>query len=98
MQTSSPFLDLAYKEAETFQNNNVAWMECLITCDCTKSIMELGYNILVRKGKIIPIEKMTQAEKENIWNSAREFSKGRLDKEGLIKVAKGLVTLEYLLT
>lgn len=95
---NSPFLDLARKEAETFQNNNVAWMECLVTCECTKTIMEIGYNILVRSNKIQPIDKMPQADKENVWNTAREFSKGRLSKDGLIKMCKGLVVLEYFLT
>lgn len=94
----SPFLELAKKQVELFQNDNSAWMECLVTCDCTKSIMELGYNILVRQNKIIPIEKMYQTDKENIWNAAREFSRGRLNKQGLIKMSKGLVVLEYLLT
>lgn len=97
METSSPFLDLAKKQSELFQQNNIVWMECLVTCECTKSIMELGYNILVRKNKIVPIEKMAQSDKENLWKTAKEFSKNRLDKNGLIKMAKGLVTLEYFL-
>lgn len=60
--------------------------------------MELGYNILVRSNKILPIDKMPQMDKESVWNTAREFSKGRLNKEGLIKMCKGLVVLEYFLT
>lgn len=97
MTKNSPFLDLARKEAETFQKDNVAWMECLVTCECTKTIMELGYKILLRQNKIIPIEKMAQTDKENLWGQARDFAKNRLDIEGLIKICRGLITLEYFL-
>lgn len=92
------FLNLAKQETEVFQQNHVAWMECLVTCDCTKSIMELGYKILVRQNKIIPIEKMAQTDKENLWEQAKDFAKNRLDREGLIKMCRGLITLEYFLT
>lgn len=91
------FLNLARQEAETFQQNHVAWMECLVKCDCTKTIMELGYNILVRQNKIIPLEKMPQQEKENIWEQAKDFAMDRLDKEGLIRMCRGLIILEYFL-
>lgn len=98
MTQNSPFLDLARKESEIFQKDNIAWMECLVTCDCTKTIMELGYKILVRQNKITPIEKMAQVDKENLWGQARDFAKGRLDREGLMKMCRGLITLEYFLT
>jgi len=98
MTKNSPFLDLARKQVDLFQNDNVGWMETLITSDCIKSIMELGYKILVRDGKITAIEKMDQAEKESLWNSAGEFAKGRLGREDLVRVCRGLVALEYFLT
>lgn len=97
MERISCFMDLAKKEVESFQNNNLVWMECLVTCDCTKSIMEIAYRTLVRERKIKAIEEMDHASKENIWSTAKEFSKDRLDTEGLIKMAKSLIALEYLL-
>lgn len=95
--TTSPFYNLAKEQSELFQKDNIAWMECLITCECTKSIMEIGYNVLVRSKKIDPIEAMLIEEKEKLWESAKEFAKERLNNKELIRVCKGLVTLEFLL-
>ncbi len=94
---NSPFLDLARKQAELFQNDNINWMETLITCECTKSIMEIGYNVLVRQKVITPIEDMAQEDKLKLWESAKEFANGRLDQKQLVRVAKSLLTLESLL-
>lgn len=95
---SNPFLDLAIKQVELFQQDNVAWMECLIICECTKSIMEIGYNNLVRQKVITEIEKMSLEEKNKLWELTKEFCAGRLSAHEMKRVAKGLVCLEYLLT
>lgn len=60
--------------------------------------MEVGYKILVRQNRVTPIEKMSQSDKEVLWEQTKEFSKGRLNKEEMIRVARGLVALEYFLT
>ena len=97
MSQGSSFYQLAVKQAEIFQKDNVAWMGAMVTSSCIKSIMCYAYGGLVRDGKIKPIEDMTLDEKTNLWNQAKEFSNGQLDQSGLVQVAKTLITLEFLL-
>lgn len=98
MTSGSKFLDLARKQADLFMNNNIAWIESLVTTDCIKSIMEIGYNVLVRQKAIVEIGKMPIEEKENLWESTKEFCRDRLTVVEMKRVAKALICLEYLLT
>lgn len=90
-------MDLAKSQVALFQKDNTTWMDLLITSDCIRGIMFTAYNSLVRDRKIKAIEDMEQGDKENIWLSAKEFAKDRLNDEQLIELSKGLVSLEYLL-
>lgn len=97
MTRSSPWLELAKKQVIMFQNDNVNWMETFVMSDCIKSIMEVSYKILVREKIFPPIEDMDIEDKRNVWLTAGEFAKGRLDDLERAKVCKGLLALEYLL-
>jgi len=96
MNQNSSF-ELARKQADIFQKDNVAWMGAMVASSCIKSIMCYAYGGLVRDGKIKDIELLPDEEYSNILVQAEEFSKGQLDQDGIKQVAKVLITLEYLL-
>ena len=95
--TPNPWIELGNKQAALFINNNIAYMNLLVTGDCSRHILNSVYRILVGQRKIPELEKMSVDEKKIIWETAKEFSKDRLDKEKLIELAKSLYVLEYLL-
>lgn len=95
--SQNSFFELARKQADIFQKDNVAWMGVMVTSNCIKSIMCYTYGGLVRDRKIKAIELLPDDEYSNLLVQAEEFSKGQLDQGGVIQVAKTLITLEYLL-
>lgn len=93
----NPWMETAKKQVELFQNDNVAWMNVFITSEAIKTIMETAYRVLTREKKVVEIENMAQSDKKTLWETANDFAKGKLAKDELIRVCKGLVALEYLL-
>lgn len=93
----SEWLAIGKKQSDLFMSNNVGYMDLLVTADCPRSIMNTCYNILVRIKKISPIEKLDPSEKINLWESAKEFAKGRMNNDGLTELSKALIALEYFL-
>lgn len=91
------WLELGKKQADLFTSNNIAYMELLVTGDCNRSILNTCYNILIRTKKIKPIEDWEVGDKRNVWETAKETAKDRMDNEGLIELSKALITLEYFL-
>jgi hypothetical protein len=90
-------LDLARKEVESFKANNLAYCEVLVTCTTQRNILRMGYNLLVHRKKIVPIEEMTLAAKTTAYETAKDIAKGRLGRPGLIELVKALIVIEYFL-
>jgi len=90
-------LELGKKQAELFISNNLVYADCLVKFDSCRSIMNTCYRILVNSNEIVPIEEIKKEDKLNIWDTAKELSKDRLDRNQLIELVKALVTLEYFL-
>jgi hypothetical protein len=88
MTSNNSFLDLSSKQVLLFNDNNLVWTECLVKFESVKAIMDMGYNILVRSKKIIPIESMAQEDKVTLWNTTKDIASGRLDQKDLIRISK----------
>lgn len=93
----SDWIEIGKKQAIDFMNNNVAFMEVLITCVVPIKLMLLCYRSLVIKKAIKELESLPVNQKNTIWEQAKEFSNGRLNKDQLIDLCRSLYTLEYLL-
>lgn len=96
-KVTGSWIELGRKQASLFMDNNLPYVECLITADCNRSILNTCYNVLVRSKKMIPIDKLPEKEKLTLWETAKEFAKDRMNKEQLIELVKALLTLEYFL-
>jgi hypothetical protein len=93
----SNFLALGRKQAALFMNNNIGYMELLVTAECPREILNVCYRILVREGKLKELKDLPIEEKTSIWETAKEFSKDRLDQKGLISLSYALQALNYLI-
>lgn len=78
-----------------FQQNNLGWMSAMATSWSIQEIMGLGYGKLIRAGKIKPVYETEDQDK--LWQAVDEFGKGQTDEMVRHRIAKSLITLEYLL-
>lgn len=93
----SDMIELGRKQTELFIKNNLCYCELLINGNSNRHIMSMIYETLVRQGKITAIEKLSAEEKIMSWDTAKDMSKGRLDKGRLIEFVKCLHVIEYFL-
>lgn len=93
----STWLELGKKQAQEFDKNNFAYMEILVTCDCSRSIMSVCHSVLVKRNIFPVLEFMCEEDKRTAWETAKEFARGRLNNEKLIELCKALLSLEYFL-
>lgn len=96
-KTRYPWLWLAIKQAELFTENNIAYSSTLVTGESTRYIMNSAYRGLVNGNHLVPLELLPKDEKENVWETAKEISAGRLNKAKTIELSKALYCLEYIL-
>jgi hypothetical protein len=89
-------VELGKKQAALFNENNVAYVSCLVKFNSQRHILLWCYTSFVGSKKIIPIEELPKSDKESIWEMAKEMGVG-LDKNGIIELCKAFYTLEYLL-
>lgn len=89
---------LARKQGEIFEKDNVGYMKSIPFVQTPQSILLGCYEILVRQVKVKKIEELSEVDQRNIWDTAKEFAAGRLNKEELIRLSKCLYALEYILT
>ena len=93
----SHWLDLGRKQAAVFTDNNLGYVESLITCVVPKKIMIMCYYILLRQKALIKIEDLPLDQKTTLWETSKYFDKGRLNKDQIVELAKCLYTVEYFL-
>lgn len=99
---NSMFIELGRKQAILFNdpkqsNANEVYIDCLVTCYSIRDLMVSSYKALVAYRALIPIEWMRDEEKNTLWESAKEFSKGRLDKKSGQDLCMALYALEFYL-
>ena len=90
-------IELVKKHIEIFHQNNVVFMNCLVTGNGLKGIFLSVYNTLIISKKIIAIELLPVDQKKELWEGAKEFADNRLNNEDCIKFSKCLYVLEYFL-
>ncbi len=99
---NSMFIELGRKQALIFNdpkksNANEIYINCLVTCYSIRNLMVSSYKALVSQRALIPIEWMRDEDKNILWESAKEFAKGRLDKKSAIDLCTALYALEFYL-
>jgi hypothetical protein len=90
-------LDLGAKQAEMFSKDHLVYAELLVTANAPRLILSYCYSALCRLGKIPPIEGLLLEQKYVLWETAKEFSKGRLSETEGVQLVKSLYALEYYL-
>lgn len=90
-------MELARKQAGLFNTDNAAYCNILVNASCSRHILVIAYHHLVYQNKIVPIEDLLQADKEQAWATAKDMADGRLNKINLILLVKALMALEYFL-
>lgn len=93
----SDWINIGKKQTNDFMNNNVGFIEGLITLDVPIKLMLLCYKSLVIKRLIKELELLPIDQKNTIWEQAKEFANDRLNKDQLIDLCRSLYALEYLL-
>lgn len=91
------WIELGAKQASMFQGNHLAYCELLVTANSPRRILSYVYGTLCRAGKLTPIENLETDQKNTLWETAKEFSKGRLNEEHGVQLVKSLYCLEYYL-
>lgn len=90
---------LAKLQADLFMDDNERYMRCLPVLKVPKDILSGCYEILVEQNKLIRIEDIPTKDKNNIFETAKEFANGRIkNKESIIQLCKCLYCLEFLLS
>lgn len=90
-------LELGAKQALMFSDNHLAYTELLVTANTPRLILSYCYSTLCRLGKLQPIEELQLEQKYILWETAKEFSKDRLNKDEMVQLVKSLYSLEYYL-
>ena len=93
----SLWMDLAIKQSRLFSEDNVNYTNALVTCDSIRNIWVCAYKGLVRIHYLGPLEGLSVSEKNNVWETAKEISAGRLNNAETIQLSKALYCLEYVL-
>lgn len=88
---------LGLKQIALLQDNNVAFMDGLVTCDSIRGLMHRIYTAFVARKLINPIEQMEIKEKEDLWMLTKEISSDRLDTGESVKLSRILYCMEFLL-
>jgi len=95
---TSDILILGQKQAPLFTADNIAYSETLVTCYVPRHILVCAYRCLVRRGRLIPVEELSQAQKELAWQTAKDIARGRLPRSNLVEIVQALLALEYFLS
>lgn len=93
----SLWMDLAIKQSKLFIEDNVNYSNAIVNCDSIRYIWVCAYNALVRLHLLGPLEGLPTSEKNNVWETAKEISAGRVNLPKTIELSKALYCLEYVL-
>src|ERR1043166_4703677 len=93
----SLWMDLAIKQSRLFMEDNVNYMNALVTCDSIRNVWVCAYDGLVRLHYLGPVEGLPISEKNNVWETAKEIAADRLNLSKTIELSKSIYCLEYVL-
>lgn len=88
---------LAAIQIECFYKNEPAFIENLVKAKSTRKMMTGIYNSKVCLNKIVPIEKLEEKEKNELWEQVKAYAQKRLNKNEMIELAKAVWCLANLL-
>lgn len=91
------WIDLGQKQVDRFTENHETYLECIVKFKGIRDVMMMVYKSLLAAKKIQPLEEQPYEGKLHVWETAKEISNGRTDKEGTIQLSKVLYTIEYYL-
>jgi len=98
MKYSESILALGRKQATMCNDNSVAYINCLVTCEGMRAIMVMVYNVIIHLKLSPAIENLSLEEKNFLWTSAKDFAKESINLTETIRLSKCLYALDYLLT
>lgn len=84
-------------QSDLFMDDNEGYIECLITLAVPIKIMMLCYHGLIYEKSLVPINKLSDEERSKLWEEAKVYAKGRLDKNQLINLCCALHCLKSIL-
>lgn len=90
-------VDIGKKMASSFEDHSIEFMDALVDGNGMRGLLEWVYFVLVGEKIITKIEDLPDNRKRNLWEGAKEFSKGLVVKEKLIQLSRCLYCLEYYL-
>lgn len=90
-------LDLISFQVSLFEADNEKYLRFMVGAKISRKIMLNGYNFLVDRKEIPPIEEQDVEEKTKLWQTSLDFCKGILDYKETLEYAKALYTLQYIL-
>lgn len=79
------------------QEDQFKWFMGLATAIVAKYIMIRAYNYLLFKKALIDMKGLPQDQKKVIWETAKDFAGGKLNKKELIEFCECLYLFEYIL-
>lgn len=94
---ATSILEIGRKQAAMCNENSVAYINCLVTCEGMRNVMCMVYNVLTYTKAIPKIETIPTEEKNTLWLQTKEFADNRLDLKETIRLSKSLYALEFLL-
>lgn len=90
-----PWIIFGAKQMDVFDQNNIAFCNCLVFGDGLRKCMIEVYKAIVNHKFATKIEDLSLAEKEVLWLQAKEVAREiLLDKEQMIELSKALYVIE----
>ena len=97
MTYSESIIEVGRKQAAMCNENSLAYINCLVTCEGMRSVMVMVYNVLTYTKAIAKIENIPLEEKNTLWEQTKEFANNTLSLPETIRLSKCLYALEYLI-
>ena len=97
MTYSESIIEVGRKQAAMCNENSVAYINCLVTCEGMRSVMAMVYNVITYTRRAPKIENIPLEEKNFLWMQTKDFAKDSLSLPETIRLSKCLYALEYIL-
>jgi len=96
-QTENMWVVLGKQQLNIFEQQSEAYFELLVTGLTQRTILSMFYFVSVRSKRLLPIEKLPESDKKDLWESAKDIAAGRLDNNQTIELSKCLYTIQCFL-
>jgi hypothetical protein len=98
IESENMWVRLGKLQLNVFGDNPQAYFELLVTGLTQRVILSMFYFVLVRMRRIIPVEELSESDKADLWESAKEIAADRLDKNKTIELSKCLYIIQEFMT